>query len=255
MIKQLVLNSGDWRNWLARTHGVREATSSNLVSPTNRLWQNLIMLPFGHSSLSYLIGRVPQKKNRLSWVELVFVIFCGNVFDFDYLLPSVLGLPPGSHHYLPTHTPAFGIGLLIIFFILLRRYFKPTTFLCAFGAMMSHFVGDDLSYWFGIWGLGGWVKPQIFWLYPFDPRRSVELNKMIDTYQVQPWGTINVLNIYLNYRPLLFYVEIVVVTITVLAFVKFDLKNLINDWNKSIMKRPSLRKQLTWSSGMIKSFS
>ena len=28
---------GDWRNWLARTDGVREAAGSNPVSPTNVL--------------------------------------------------------------------------------------------------------------------------------------------------------------------------------------------------------------------------
>jgi hypothetical protein len=48
----------------------------------------------------------------------------------------------------------------------------PASWTLAFLAVLSHLALDDFSYWLELLGLTTVGKPEIFWLYPFDPRRA-----------------------------------------------------------------------------------
>lgn len=113
------------------------------------------MLTTGHTAASYLISQTPQLKGiGLSKSEILFILFCGNIFDPDFFLLQLLGHPFWlHHHYLPTHTPLAGLIYLAILYLLLRNKFRRRIFLLAGVAMLAHLILDDLSYWFPVLGL------------------------------------------------------------------------------------------------------
>jgi hypothetical protein len=168
------------------------------------------MLPFGHLAAGYLIAQIPVKK-QLSGKELLIVLSGTVIYDFDYLVPKLIGWPPGTHHFLPTHTPLFGLIYLLVVGYLTRKWLERKVLILLGLSLLSHLVLDDLSYWFYLWGWDKATIPQIFWAYPFDPRRD----------KVREWlfrglgnGSIehrSALEVYLVRQPLLFYAEIILV--------------------------------------------
>lgn len=82
------------------------------------------MLPFGHSSTGYLIGKIGTKGRSLNWSEIVFLVFCANCLDFDFLFTQLVGLPVGFHHYLPTHTPLAALLVWFGLYFVLRKTFS-----------------------------------------------------------------------------------------------------------------------------------
>lgn len=145
------------------------------------------MLPTAHTSVGFLISQIRIKGKSLSTLEIVFVVFCANVFDLD-LFFVYLGGQKIYHHLLVTHTPLFSVVLILVFYLIykvqdgvrrsrgIRRIrISPKVFLLGFIAMLSHFVLDDLSYWLYLLGIAIEGKPEIFWLFPFDSRRTEAL--------------------------------------------------------------------------------
>ncbi|MBU1104871.1 hypothetical protein L6255_02365 [Candidatus Parcubacteria bacterium] len=130
------------------------------------------MLPTAHTSVGFLISQIKIKGKSLSIKEVLFVIFCANVFDLD-LFYVYLGGQKIYHHLLVTHTPLFAVFLIILFTLVLRLNWRVA--LLSFVAMLSHFVLDDLSYWLYFVGIAHEGKPEIFWLFPFDARRGEAL--------------------------------------------------------------------------------
>ncbi len=184
------------------------------------------MFPIGHVSISFLISQIGRKAKGFGWKDIIFIIFCGNIFDFDFLLPPMFSYPNGGHHYFPTHTPLAGIILFLILFFLFRKLFSKQTFVLAGLAMLSHLVLDDLSYWLYLLGLAKEGSPQIFWLYPFDPRRKIEIEKFFDAYSEEPVTNEYFLKRYLTGAPYLFVSEFLLMIIALLIFTRkiFKLK-------------------------------
>lgn len=59
------------------------------------------MLTPGHIAASYLISKLPIRRNKkLKTSETLFIVFSGNSFDLDFLLPPLFGYPGGLHHNL-----------------------------------------------------------------------------------------------------------------------------------------------------------
>jgi len=130
------------------------------------------MLPTAHTSIGFLISQIKIKGKSLSTLEIIFVVFCANVFDLD-LIYVYLGGQTTYHHLLVSHTPLFAVGLIALFTLIFRLNWRVA--LLGFVAMLSHFVLDDLCYWLYLFGITEDGKPEIFWLFPFDPRREEAL--------------------------------------------------------------------------------
>lgn len=186
------------------------------------------MLPFGHSSAGYLISQIPRKNQKpFNRWEIGLVIIAANIFDIDYLLPVLVGLPMGTHHYLPTHTPLIGIIYWLILFLILRGWVRFPVLVAMGVAMASHFVLDDLGYWLGVLGLSSKIRPQIFWLYPFDSRLSAEVSQAVNFYKSRPWSQNNVFVSYLTERPMLFYCELLLVFGAITVWIKKTWTNVL----------------------------
>jgi|GEM_PF-1959994 len=147
------------------------------------------MLPTAHIALSYLISQIPTLfGKRLSWREVFFIIFCGVLPDFD-LIYIYLFKAQIYHHLLPTHTPAFAVGVVLGFYVLFRmgrvnrgnkgdwRNSGNTRTLIALGlvAILGHLVLDDTYYWLYLLGITESGKKEIFWLYPFSKAYNLAL--------------------------------------------------------------------------------
>jgi hypothetical protein len=177
------------------------------------------MLPTGHFALSYLISQFKIKGKKLLVKEVFFVLFCGIVVDFD-LLWIYLFKNQIYHHLLPTHTPIFALGLTIVFYIFLRKIFSWQTFVLAFISMIGHFVLDDLSYWLYVIGIAKIGKPEIFWFFPFDPRRELAL----ESYEAFRYGVWDFARHYIRHP--LFYCEVILTAIGFFAFINKTRKYL-----------------------------
>ena len=175
------------------------------------------MLPFGHISAGYLISQLGHsQQKRPGRKSVIFIIFCALIFDFDFFVPNLVGMPGGTHHYLATHTPLAGVIYWLILYMLLRKRFSFRVLVLGAIAMVSHLVLDDFSYWLTLVGLENQSRPQIFWLFPFDTRREAEVNSFFGYFSSHPYGNKEVLVSYLIKLPRLFYLEIIL-TITAMA--------------------------------------
>ena len=163
------------------------------------------MLPFGHISVSYFISQIPRLNGSpLRRGEVLFILFCGIIFDFDFLILYLLKIPGVFHHYSPTHTPLAGLVYLSVLYLLFRKKFSRRVFALAGLAMLGHLVLDDLSYWLGLLGLEKNMRPQIFWLYPFDPRRAAAREHLLALYSQHCPTVIACVKSYLKASKLLF---------------------------------------------------
>lgn len=179
------------------------------------------MLPTGHLATAYLISQIPiDRKTVLKWYEIVFIMFCGIIFDFDFMIPSLFGYPVGTHHFLPTHTPFAGIIYFIILYLMFRNLFSKKIFILAGIAMLSHMVLDDLSYWFYLIGLEAPVRAQIFWWYPFDSRMKKETEMMLELFNSKPWDGNDVIIMHLFKKPRLFFLEIGLPLMALFVFIR-----------------------------------
>lgn len=180
------------------------------------------MLTPGHIAISYLISQLPIKRNeKLSSKEIIFVILCGNSFDFDFFLPPLFGYPGGIHHYFPTHTPIFGVILFLSLYLVLRKNFSKKTFVLAGLAMTSHLILDDFNYWLGLIGLdkGITTSPQILWEWPFNFfGRKKTFQEAIEYYRQNPITNSDILAIYTKSK--LFVIEIITVFVAVIVFMR-----------------------------------
>ncbi|MBM3208932.1 hypothetical protein FJZ40_01425 [Candidatus Shapirobacteria bacterium] len=167
------------------------------------------MLPPGHLAVSYILAKESEKKSKsLTAQGIVFIVFCGIIFDLDFFVPYLFGYPGGAHHYFPTHTPLAGIVYFSVLSLMFKNKFSKKTFIVAGMAMILHLVFDDLSYWLCLLGLESNVRPQIFWLYPFDLRRNIEIQRALDLYSQQKITNKDILLGYIVGAPKLFIIEI-----------------------------------------------
>jgi len=179
------------------------------------------MITSGHIATSYLISQLPIKREeQLRSSGVLFIVFCGNSFDFDFFLPPLFGYPGGIHHYLPTHTPLFGIILFALLYLVFRKKFSTKTFILAGLAMVSHLVLDDFNYWLGLLGLDSGITttPQILWEYPFNFGRKRTLQDAIEFYRQNPITNSEILRIYTKSK--LFAIEVITVFIASIVFLR-----------------------------------
>ncbi|MFA4827139.1 MAG: metal-dependent hydrolase [Candidatus Shapirobacteria bacterium] len=185
------------------------------------------MLPMAHVSAAYLISQIPVKGKPLTWKEVLLVILAGVIFDFDIFLPEWLGYPFGSHHLLFTHTPAMGLIYFAVFWLIFRKRVNPKIWLLVGLALLSHLVLDDLSYWLYLWEYeNGSPSPQIFWLYPFDPRQQAVTKKFLELYgnvaKYKGWN--DILQAFSLRMAKLFWMELGLRIATITVFVKKNWK-------------------------------
>jgi len=179
------------------------------------------MLTPGHIAASYLISKLPFKhEEKLSTGDTLFVVLSGNGFDFDFFLPPLFGYPGGIHHYLPTHTPIFGVVLFSVLYLLFRNKFSKKIFILVGLAMLSHLVLDDFSHWWGLFGFESELAttPQILWEYPFNFGRKKTLQEAIDYYRQNPITNVDILAIYAKSK--LFIIEVIIVIVAIAVFLK-----------------------------------
>jgi hypothetical protein len=180
------------------------------------------MLTPGHVAISYLISQFPiRSKGKLSSSDILFIIFCGNVLDLDFLLPPLFGYPGGIHHHFPTHTPLFGIILLITLFLLTKNKFSSRVFFLAGLAIIGHLILDDLGYWIVLVGVDKHTptSPQILWEWPFNfSNRKMSLLTALENFRQHPTTNIDIISIYLNSK--LFVVEIITILTAIIFFTK-----------------------------------
>jgi len=178
------------------------------------------MLTTGHIAATYLLSQSTAKNRQvLTSKDVLFVIICGNIFDFDFILPSLFGLPGGIHHSLPIHTPLVGIIIFALLYLVLKNKFSKRVFILAGIAMLSHLILDDFNYFLGLAGLdhGSAVLPQIQWEYPFNFGRKLPLLDAIHYYQQNPTSNTEVLSVYLKSK--LFVIEIITILFALFAFI------------------------------------
>jgi hypothetical protein len=184
------------------------------------------MLTTGHIAASYLISQSSAKNRQiLTSKDVFFIVLCGNIFDFDFFIPPLFGLPGGIHHSLPTHTPFAGIIIFLLLYLLLKNKFTRRVFVLAGIAMLSHLILDDFNYFLGLVGFdhGSVILPQIQWEYPFNFGRKQSLLDAIHYYQQNPISNTEVLNIYLKSK--LFTIEIITIIAALFVFLKQQLSS------------------------------
>jgi len=77
-----------------------------------------------------------------------------------------------------------------------------------------------LSYWLYLLGLAKEGSPQIFWLYPFDPRRKIEIQNFFESYSEEPIGNEYFVKRYFLGAPQLFVSEFLMMIIAVLVLAR-----------------------------------
>jgi len=160
------------------------------------------MLPLGHSSAGFLISQLKKPKPNLK--EIIFLIVSANIFDLDLLFLYIFQRPLFIHHRLPTHTPLFGLLYLLIFYILLKKKFRPKIFLLSALAMISHLILDNISY--SIYP--SIVNHPIAWGYPFfDPGNTINNNLINLSSQDYKTEISTVTDYYFTKTPIVLYAE------------------------------------------------
>lgn len=179
------------------------------------------MLPPGHLATGYLISQIPNLRHEpLKKKEVGLVMLGSIVFDFDFFLPYLFGYPGGAHHYFPIHTLLGGVLIFTVIYLFARHKVSKTTLILTVISMLSHLMIDDSSHLFYLLGWEKYVGPQIFWLYPFDPRRQIELDKAKVLFLGQGFTNTDVLKTYMYSVPSLFRLEIATVTAALVVFLR-----------------------------------
>lgn len=102
--------------------------------------------------------------------------------------------------------------------------------------MLGHFVLDDLFYWFGLMGIVEQNHPQIFWLYPFDPRYEPALQWAQENFLNQGLNRVDILFGYIEEATPVFILEIAFLIAAVWVWVR-NLKNVILKKNAEVNKK------------------
>lgn len=157
------------------------------------------MLPFGHTAVGYLIAKT--SKQKLTNKEVLLVVITANIFDLDFFLLTIFGIPGGQHHYYPGHTPLMGLIYWLIIYLIFRNRAGRRVFILMAVALLSHLIIDDFSYWLTLIGLEKNVSSQINWFFPLTQKNL----------PVEPFSNSAVLYQYLITSPKLFYLEIIAV--------------------------------------------
>lgn len=167
------------------------------------------MLPLGHSSTGFLISQLKKPKPNLK--EILLIIFCANIFDLDLIFLYLFQKPLFIHHQLPSHTPFFTIIYFIPLYLIFGKRFTKKVFILGILASLSHLFLDNLTYI---------IYPKISsndisWLYPFfDPKNNIDLG-VLNISSIKYSTELNsVVNYYLNQKPLLMLIEILLFLIS-----------------------------------------
>ena len=163
------------------------------------------MLQFGHTAVGYLISRF--SKPKLTWKETLLTVIAANIFDLDFLVLTILGIPGGRHHYYPGHTLLMGLVYWLLIYLIFRSKFPRRVFIFVALALLSHLILDDFSYWLSFIGLENNVPSQINWFFPITQKSAL----------VEPLTNLDILRKYLIETPKLFYLEIMAVISALIA--------------------------------------
>jgi hypothetical protein len=192
------------------------------------------MLPSGHLAASYLIAKTynPKKTRWQNRGYELLIMFFGAGVDFDMLATPLLGLHVSQHHFLPSHTP-FGVILLwLILYKPLSHWFDKRVLWLALAAGLFHLVLDDVSYWLHLWGLQiESIYPQIFWLFPFDPRRDGFFS-----FPVEYGSAWEILWGYITKAPLNVLLEVIITGMAGAVFVKTEKTVKHLKWVQNILQ-------------------
>lgn len=167
------------------------------------------MTSFGHTAGAYLITQTPPfSKTKFNKLEMMLVLLAGNIFDADAAWCLLSGTPLGAHHLFFGHTPLMGIVYFLIFYLIFRKRVKPMVFPLIALALLLHLFLDDLSYILSLVGITAHTHPEIFWLFPFDSRRSAALEDFLVNRESYQFNIVNFMQYYIAYIPLVFLLEI-----------------------------------------------
>lgn len=180
------------------------------------------MLPLGHTGTAYLISRIGKtEKDKIDWRELILLVICANIFDIDFFPLYFLGYPGALHHYFPFHTPLVGVIIFLIVYKFFKNKFPKRTFYFCALAILSHLILDDLPYWLSLLGVEKNIRPQIFWFYPFDFRRRMEVAQIaVDYLNGRISNNKGIFLAYLMGAPFTAWLEITIFLTSVFFFVR-----------------------------------
>jgi len=186
------------------------------------------MLTFGHTARAYLITKAPPfSKIKFNKLEMFLVIFAGNIFDMDVVWYFLSGAPIGAHHLFFGHTPLMGVIYFVVFYLLFRKRVKKQVFVMIALALFLHLFFDDLSYLLSLVGLTAHTHPEIFWLYPFDPRRNEVLGNFLANPNSYQYKMIEFMQYYITKTLLVFLLEILLIILALFFLIKNLIKNNI----------------------------
>jgi len=171
------------------------------------------MLPIGHSSAGFLISQLKKPKPNIK--EIIFLIFCANIFDLDLIYLFLNQKPLFIHHRLPSHTPFFGIFYFLILYLIFRKIFSKKIFILGIFASLSHLFLDNLTYIL----YPNISTNNISWLYPiFDPQNNINTNLLNQKGNQYTTEFSSVIPYYLNQKPALMFIEIILFLISAIIF-------------------------------------
>lgn len=165
------------------------------------------MLPFGHAAAGYLIAKTSSQK--LTPKAIVLIILAANIFDLDFLVLTIFGIPGGQHHYYPGHTFLMGLVYWLLIYLIFRNKFSRQVFILVVLSLLSHLVIDDFSYWLSLAGLEKGVPSQINWLFPIIQKSLL----------AESLSNLDILRKYLIETPKLFYLELLTIVTAIVVFV------------------------------------
>lgn len=179
------------------------------------------MLTFGHTAGAYLITQAPPFfKIKLKRREIFLVLLAGNIYDMDVVWSFLSGTPIGAHHLFFGHTPLMGLFYFLIFYLIFRKKMGSAVFILIALALFLHLFLDDLSYILSLVGLTAYAPPEIFWLFPFDARRTEALKDFLTNRGSYQFNIVDYMKYYTTKTLLVFLLELILILTAVLVFVK-----------------------------------
>lgn len=183
------------------------------------------MLSLGHTAFSYLITQIPPfSKTKLNRKEIFLVLLSGNIYDLDVVGNYLNGTPIGAHHLFFWHTPLAGLLYFTIFYLIFRKVVNSAVFPVIALALFSHLILDDLFYLLNLFNLTSHIKPEIFWLYPFDERRKAVFNDFLKNQENYHFNLISFMEYYTTKVLAVFILEIVFIFTAIIIFIRKVLK-------------------------------
>lgn len=171
------------------------------------------MLPLGHSSAGFLISQL--KKPKPNFKEIIFLVFCANIFDLDLIYLFLNQKPLFIHHRLPSHTPFFGVFYFLILYLIFKKILSKKIFIMGVVSSLSHLFLDNLTYIL----YPNISSNNISWFYPFfDPQNNINIGLLNQKGNQYTTELSSVIPYYLNQKPALMYIEIILLILSAIIY-------------------------------------